>query len=288
MNTTPWRRIRVAPTALWHSVTRLAPAGRFQADWAVRLTDEALDAERGISAMPLAELLARAGWSHADMVVCDAAGSEREVFADPLAPWLRRLDVALVRCYDQLAPQAGAVVASCFPDDVFTHRSHGGFELFERRAPLTTLPPLPEERSLLRAAPGGAPFRLHQVPQFGWGFFIFDGSSCQLHPNPPGEPPSQASFPVVLDGYTRFTSGLAHAGNPGAAAVRFTARVQWEDGTVLAEAAVVVPARGAERLTIALPEGMRGAALVVLETGLAPGLTDNRMAWARFIDPKLS
>jgi FkbM family methyltransferase len=287
VNTTPWRRIRVAPTALWHSVTRLAPAGRFQSDWAVRLTDEAVDAERSISAMSLTELLNRAGWSHADMVVCDAAGSEREVFADPTAPWLRRLDVALVRCYDQLAPQASAAVGACFPEEVFTRGRHNGFDLYERRAPLTALPPLPEERSLLRAEPGGAPFRLNNVPQFGWGFFIFDGSSCQIHPNPPAEPPAQAVFPVTLDGYTRFGSGLAHAGNPGAAAVRFTARIQREDGTVLGEAAAVVPARGTERLTLALAEGLRGPALVVLETGLAPGLTDNRMAWARFIDPRL-
>ena len=74
------------------------------------------------------------------MVVCDAAGAEREIFADPLAPWLRHVDVALVRTHDNLAPNAGAMVAACFPPDTFAAREHAGMQFYERRAPLTVLP----------------------------------------------------------------------------------------------------------------------------------------------------
>lgn len=288
LNTTPWRRIRVAPLAVWHNATRLAPAARLQADWAVRLNDEGLDADRTIAAISLPELLARAGWSHADMVVCDAAGSERELFADPLAPWLRQADVALVRCYDQLATQAREAVTSCFPEEVFAHRQHGAFDLFERRTPLTALPPVAEGVSLIRSEPGGAAFRLQGVANVGWAFFIFDGTSCQIHPNPPGEQPARASFPVLLDGHTRLASGVQHAGNPGAPAIRFTARLQREDGTALAEASATVAGHASDRIGLALPEGLRGPAIAVLETAMAPGATDNRMAWARWIDPRLT
>lgn len=287
LNTAPWRRIRVAQTALWHNATRLA-ANRYQADWAVRLTDEALDADRVIGAMTLPELLARAGWSHADMVVCDAAGSEREIFMDPLAPWLRHMDVALVRVYEQLAPQAGAMVAACFPDDVFARRSHGTFELYERRTPLTALPPRPEELHLLRAEPGQTAFAVQDVANYGWAFFIFDGSSCQLHPNPPGGPPARALFTLRLDGHTRFTSDLAHAGQPGGPSVTFAARVQREDGTVLAGGHATVAAHGSDRLVFTLPEGVHGPVQAVLETTMAQGAPHNQMAWARWIDPRFS
>ncbi len=288
INTTPWRRIRVAQAAVWHHAARLAPAGRLQADWAVRLTDETLDADRTLSAVTLPELLARAGWTHADLVVCDAAGSEREVFADPLAPWLRQVDVVLVRCYDQLAAQARDTVLACFPEEMFARSRLGAFDLIERRAPLTALPTLPEEISLIRAEPGGALFRLQDVANFGWAFFIFDGTSCQLHANPPGERPARASFPVLLDGHTRLASGVQHAGTPGSAPIRFTARLLREDGTVLADASADVAAHAADRLVLTLPEGLRGPALAVLETAMAPGAADNRMAWARWIDPRLS
>jgi FkbM family methyltransferase len=287
LNTTPWRRIRVAQTALWHSATRLALSGRFQADWAVRIADDALDADRTVPAMPPGELVARAGWSHADMVVCDAAGAEREVFSDPLAPWLRFLDVALVRPYDRLAPQGAANVAACFAEETFDHRTQGGFELYERRVPLTAFANVPEELRLLRPEPGGAPFTVQDVAQYGWAFFIFDGSSCQLHPNHPGGKPARAIFPLHLDGQTGFASGLVHAGTPGSAPVVFTARIVREDGTVLGAAQATVPARGSDRMSFALPEGTRGAVWAVLETTLAPGAQDNRMAWARFIDPRV-
>lgn len=288
VNTTPWRRIRVASAAVWHSATRLAPAGRLQADWAVRLMDEALDADRTIPAMSLGELLARAGWTHADMVVCDAAGSEREIFADPMAAWLRHVDVALVRCYEHLASQPGTMVAACFPEEGFARRRHGGFDLYERRTPLTALPRRPAELFLLRTEPGTAPFGLQDVQSYGWAFFVFDGNSCQLHPNMPGEKPPRAIFPVQLDGHARFAAGVQHAGAPGSAAIRFAAHVQGADGTVLAEGAATVVGHADERLSFALPEGLRGPALVVLETAMAPGAADNRMAWARWIEPRLS
>ncbi|MBN9509497.1 MAG: hypothetical protein J0I21_10355 [Alphaproteobacteria bacterium] len=288
-NTTPYRHVRVAQTALWHSATRLAANGRYQADWAVRLTDEGPDSERVISAMAPGDLLMRAGWSGtADMVVCDAAGAEREIFADPLAPWLRNLDVALVRVHEQLAAGAGAAVSACFDEATFERRSHAGMELFLRRTPLTALPPAPPEWPLLRAEPGLAPFSLRDVAPYAWAFFVFDGTNCQLHPNPPGGVPARAIFPVLLAGHTRFASGLHHAGAPPAAPVLFGASVQREDGSVLARAEATLTSRETGMLAFALPDGASGPARVVLQTEMASGVPHNQLAWARFIEPKLT
>lgn len=288
LNTTPCRRIRVAQTALWHSATQLAATARLQADWAVRLADDALDADRVIPAMTVADLLARAGWTHADMVLCDAAGSEREIFVDPQAPWLRRLDVAVVRTYDQLATQASQVVASCFDGETFAHRTHGVLQVYERHTPLTALPKLPAEVFLVRPEPGGAPFGLQDVLSIGWAFFVFNGSSCQLHPNAPGGAPARAVFQVRLDGHARFVSGVQHAGSPGSAAVTFTARLARMDGTVVAEGSATVAGHAGDRIAFDLPPGLQGPMLALLETAMASGAPNNVMAWARWIDPRLS
>ncbi len=286
LNTSAWRRIRVAPTAVWHSATRLAAAGRFQADWAVRLTDEALDGDRTISAISVAELIGRAGWSHADMVVCDAAGSEREIFSNPMAAWLRYVDVAMVRAYDQLAPGGMAMVAACFPADTFARRTLGQMEVFERRTPLTALPPTPAVQTLLRTEPGLAGFSVQDAAPFGWAFFVFDGSSCQLHPNPVGAPPARAIFPVTLAGHGRLTSGVLHAGHPPSFPVTFRALVR-QAGATIAEGHAIAAARESATLSVPLPEGLTGAAEIELQTTMADGAAHNQMAWARWIDPRL-
>ncbi len=287
LNTTAWRRIRVVPAALWHSPTRLAASGRFQADWAVRLTDEVLDADRVVPALGVADALARAGWSHADMVLCDAAGSEREVFSNPLAAWLRYVDVAMVRPYEQLGPGGLAVVGACFPEAEFSRRTVGLLEVFERRTPLTALPPAPPRLPLLRAEPGLAPFSARDVAQFGWAFFLFDGASCQLHPNPAGGPAACVVFPLTLAGQTRLVSGITHAGHAPSCPVTFRAVLRRPGEGVLAEGSATVAARGSDTLTVMLPEGLSGAAEVELQTTMAEGAAHNQMAWARWIEPRL-
>jgi hypothetical protein len=286
VNTTPWRHIRVAQAAVWHSTTRLAPLGRVQADWAVRMTDEAVATDRTIGALSVRDLLGRAGWHHAEMVVCDACGAEREIFADPFAPWLRHVDVAMVRLYDGSAPGATAVVEACFDPAVFDRRKLADMELFTRRTPLLALPPAPPEIHLLRAETGLQTFQLRDVFAAGWAFFVFEGTSCQLHPNPPGPPAATALFAVQLAGHTRMVSGVQHAGGPGAHPVHFTAIVQREDGAVLARAETSLAPHDTGKLTLDLPGGS-GPARVVLQTEMAGGAPNNNMAWARWLEPTL-
>ncbi len=286
LNTGAWRRIRAAQAAVWHSSTRLAPRGRFQGDWAVRLSDEGMDAERVLPAVSVRELLGRAGWDHADLIVCDASGAEREIFADRLQPWLAGCDALLVRLYEATGPGGGAAVQACFPADTFEHRRVNEMDLFTRRIPRTAQPDLPAELLLIRPEPGLKPFRLSEVPQAAFGFFAYDGVNCQLHPNATPGRPSRALFGVDGPGHTRFVSGITHAGISGAHAIVFTVMVLHANGVVAARADERLEAGASGRLTLRLPE-MDGPFHIVLQTEMAPGSTHNQMAWARFLEPKL-
>ena len=286
LNTSAWRRIRVAQTAVWHSATRLAATKRFQGDWAVRLGEDALDTERVITTMPIGELLARAGWNHADLIVCDVSGAEREIFADPTQPWLAGCDALLVRCYDTVSPGSTAAIEAAFPPETFDRRKIDGMDLVTRRVPRTAQPKLPAELRLLRPEPGLKPFRLSEVPPAAWGFYVFDGASCQLHPNTTPGTPARALFGVPEPGYVRFISGIVHAGLSGAHAVVFTVLVLHENGAVAAQAETRLEPQESGRMTLLLPD-MQAPFHVVLQTEMAPGSVHNQMAWARWLEPRL-
>jgi FkbM family methyltransferase len=285
LNTGAWRRIRCANVALWHHAARLAPALRFQADWAVRMHDEAEEADRTVQAISVKDLLGRIGWQGPDLVVCDASGAEREVFADPLAPWLNVLDAALVRLHEQVAPHATEWVNAALEPRVFEHSRVGDMELYVRRVPRQALPPIPPELPLLRADPGLTPFAL-DVPVASFGFFVYDGNNCQIHPGPLGGKPSRAVFTVRATGQRRFVAGVLHAGRP-ASPITFTAAVQREDGSLAGRGEVVMKQRETGRLLIDLGEPVAGTVRVALQTAMAPGAANANMAWARWLDPKL-
>ena len=283
LNTGPWPRIRMLGTAVWHSATRLAVGMRLAGDWGPSLHDRAEEEERLVPARPVADLLGALGWSQVDFVLCDALGAEAAVFADPLAPWLRQLDAALVRTHPNLVPGVDQTVAACFPPAFYDHRKHGEYDLFQRHVPLRAYPPAPPRLKLIPDEPGFAPLRLHDLEPVPWAFFVFDGRSCQLHPNAPCQPPACAVFPLTLEGQTRFSATLHHAGAP-AAPVLFTMVLARPDGREVARAEQVVAAREQVPWSVPLPAST-GPHIVVLQTTMAPGAANNYNAWARWLAP---
>ena len=286
LNIGPWPRIRMLGTAVWHSITRLAVGKRLSGDWAPSLHDRAEEEERLVQALPVANLLAALGWSQVDFVLCDAVGAEAAVFADPLTPWLRQLDVALVRTHPHLLPGVDQTVAACFPAAFYDHRRHGDYELFQRHVPLRAYPPAPPRLKLIPDEPGLTPLHLYDLEPVPWAFFVFDGKSCQLHPNMPGQPPARAVFPLHLAGQTRFSATLQHAGTSGSP-VMFTLVLQLPDGSEVtrAERVVGVGEHVAWSVPLAAPTG---AHHVVLQTAMAPESANNNNAWARWLEPTLS
>jgi FkbM family methyltransferase len=285
LNTGPWPQIRVLGTAVWHSAGRLAVNKRLIGDGATSLHDHDDEEERRLPARPVADLLGTLGWPRVDLVLCDVVGAEAAVFADPQSPWLRQLDVALVHTYPGLMPGVEQKVAACFAPAFFDHGRHGEYALFRRRVPLRAYPPAPPRLHLIPAEPGLAPLLLNDLEPVPWAFFIFDGSSCQLHPNMPGQQPARAIFPLPLAGQTQFTAGLHHAGAPSAA-VAFTMVLQRPDGSEVMHAEQVVAAREQVAWSVTLP-APTGPHRVVLQTTMAPGAANNNNAWARWLEPTL-
>jgi FkbM family methyltransferase len=286
LNTGPWSCIRVLGTAAWHSATRLAVGTRLTGDWAPSLHDRAEEDERPLPARPVAELLGALGWPQVDFVLCDAVGAEAAVFADPQAPWLRQVDVALVQTYPGLVPGVDQTVAACFPSVFYDHRKADEYDLFQRRVPLRAYPPAPPRLKLISDEPGLAPLLLHDLEPVSWAFFVFDGTSCQLHPNTPGRTPARAVFSRLLSGQTRFSATLHHAGTSRAPVV-FTMALERPDGSEVLHAERVVAAREQVAWSVPLP-APTGPHRVVLQTTMAPEASNNYSAWARWLDPTLN
>lgn len=283
MNTLAWPQIRRSAAAVWHSATRLGPMAQ-PSGFDLPLTDQLAPEARTIEAVPVATLLERAGWPGADMLLCDIAGSEAAVFADPGAAWLRQIETAAIDIRDDLAPEAASRVRACFPEDRFAAEQTGATLVFRRRAVLAApLPAAPRRLPLLHAAPGLLPFGLHDVTDAPWGFFLLGDSGFQLHPNPPGSPPARAVFPRSLSGQTGFAATLLHAGRD--APIAFAATLADAGGTPLARAAAVLAAGESQSLVLPFPGPMAGPHRMILETAMAPDAQHNHTAWARWIDP---
>jgi FkbM family methyltransferase len=286
LNTGPWPGIRVLGTAAWHSATRLAMGNRLAGDWAPSLHDRAEEDQRLLPARPVADLLGSLGWSQVDFVLCDIVGAEAAVFADPKALWLRQVDVALVQTYPGLVPGVDQTVATCFPSVFYDHRKLGEYDLFQRRLPLRAYPPAPPQLRLIPDEPGLAPLHLHDLEPVPWAFFIFDGRSCQLHPNMPGRAPARAVFPRLLSGQTLFSATLHHAGASSGPVV-FAMVLERPDGGEVLRGERVVAARERVTWSVPLPAPV-GLHRVVLQTTMAPEAGNNNSAWARWLDPTLS
>jgi FkbM family methyltransferase len=286
LNTAMWRRVAVREVAVWHHRTRLAPTQRFQADWSVRLHDEEFDAYRTIPALGVQDLLDERGWRGAEMVVCDASGAERELFANPNAPWLDWLDIALVTTHDRLAPRAAEWVGKALPPDLFEHRALGAAALYLRRQPREAPAPAPAELALFRAEPGLTRFDLIDVMPAPHGFFVFNGGDCQLHPNPPGSKPAGVAVTLPAAGHRRFVAEVTHAGRL-AAPIRFVASARRADGAPLGRAEVIARARERLPLRLEFAAPVSGPVTLELRTEMVPGSPDCANAWAHWLDPKL-
>ena len=286
-NTLPLRRIQSIGVAAWHGATRLGVRGRVLGDWGMQLHDRMPDAERGTTARSVDEILAMAGWDQADLVVCDIQGAEAAVFADPGQRWMRMLDTLAIFPHEDAQGRFFEQAQACFDPLSYGRIMHGALALYERHVPFRAVRhPAPPAMPLIGCEPALYPIGLQDTPPAGWGFFVFDGDCCQLHPNPPGERPSCAVFARDLAGQTRFMATYHHAGRPSPAVV-FSLLLVDENGTVLVHDSRVLQSGAREEVEIALPP-LHGRHRLILQTEMAPETTSNFNAWAHFLAPRIA
>jgi hypothetical protein len=139
---------------------------------------------------------------------------------------------------------------------------------------------------LIGCEPALYPIALQDTPQTGWGFFVFDGNSCQLHPNAPGERPSRALFLRDLNGHSRFAATYHHAGRPSPAVV-FSVLVTSEDGAEIVHDSRTLLCGERQDVAIALPP-LHGRYQLILQTEMAPGMSSNANAWAHILAPRIA
>jgi FkbM family methyltransferase len=285
-NTLPIQRIQAVCAAAWHGQTRLGVRTRVLGDWGMQLHDQMPDAERVVPAYSVGELLGMVGWDQVDMVVCDIQGAEAAVFADPGQRWLQTLDTLAIFLHEGGKAAFLEHARDCF-DPAFYGQSGGGdLTVFERHVPFRAVrAPGPPELALIGCETELYPVGLQDTPQTTWGFFVFDGDCCQIHPNPPGERPARAIFPRDLAGQTRFTATYLHAARPSHPVV-FSLIVVGEDGRDVFRDSRTVNGGERAEVDIALP-GLTGRFHLILQTEMAAEAPQNYNAWAQFLSPRI-
>lgn len=287
MNTLPYRQIICRDLAVWGHPAHLTPNAIRGGDAGMELADGVGQAGISCRAVTVPALLQSVGWSQIDLVKCDIEGGEAAVFADPQAPWLHTLDALMIDCHEATVPGGVEAVSACFGADQFRHQRDRDIEVFERRVPFRARAfSTPPQIMLLHAGPSVLPILVQDVDPVPWGFFIFDGASCQLHPNSPGSgAPARVIFPRNLTGHSRASATVIHAGVQ-APPVRFLMQIQNEDGRVVAETSATLVEGQQQTIDMAF-EPAFGPHQVVLQTEIAPGFSHNLNAWARWCNPRL-
>lgn len=286
-NTLPLRRIQTIGVAAWHGPTRLGVRSRVMGDWGMQVHDQLPDAERTISARGVGEILSMAGWDQADLVVCDIQGAEAAVFADPGQRWMQTLDTLAIFLREGAREAFFDHAQTCFDPLSYGRTERGDLTVFERHVPFRAVRrPPPPEMPLIGCETELYPIGLQDTPQTGWGFFVFDGDCCQLHPNPPGERPARAIFPRDLSGHSRFMATYHHAGRPSPSVV-FSLLVVDEGGGEIVHDSRTLLCGEREDVEIELP-ALRGRYHLILQTEMAPDMTSNYNAWAHFLAPRIA
>ena len=145
---------------------------------------------------------------------------------------------------------------------------------------------VPREIVLINPGPEIGPLFVQDVDPVPWGFFAFDGTSCQLHPNLSGAAaPARAIFPRMLVGQSRVLACVMHAGVE-APPVRFLLQLLAEDGRVVAQATELLLEGGQQAIELVF-EPAFGRHHIILQTEIASGFSTNLNAWARWINPRL-
>src|SRR6266550_1670612 len=282
LNTLAYPNIKTINAGVWGSRSRLLVRQEGAHDWGTRLK-LGEDEQNSVEAFTVAEILDQSGWSDFDYLKCDIEASELSVFAQSGDYIASMVNCCAIETHDAIAPGASKLIACCFDSARFLHTRSGEFDVFLRRDVKDAHPP---QLELLKPSQGVRGIRLMNVPEEPWGFYIFGGNSCQLHPGLDPIRAPEVSTEVTLQGQSFFECKLG-VENPLGFAVKFVFQVRPldDDETVVFEASQIVHADEQCDWLQPLPH-LSGDYRVALQTTIAEHGRTNHQACANWISPK--
>jgi FkbM family methyltransferase len=238
MNTAPYSRIRRVNAAVWGESGRMTFSLATPGDWGKRVVEGAHEGD--VTALSLKDILRLARWNDVDLLKCDIEGAEKEVFNLDGASIARSVACCAVELHDASVPGCEAAVSSCFDSDMFERTRSGEYHIFTRHSVERPAPHVPAI-CVLRPEIGVRPISLLNVPSEEWGYYTFDGDSCQLNATSGNCPAAQLITMMEFAGQDAFECEL-FVENPLGYGVTFGFKVCDPDDNVLASASVDVAA----------------------------------------------
>jgi FkbM family methyltransferase len=288
VNTSPYPNIRCVPAAIWPERTHVSPAGHLFGDWGNVFT-KAKDAapDQVIPAYTITDILRMFDWDGVDFIKCMVENIQLDVLCARERPWLDKLVCVCTRPPggSWSRPDDELLLDAAFPGElfdktrqdetrVFTRRTARGVSLPNGLKPIRLIPPSPEFQRYVVA----------NIPEDSLHFYKFDYCALQLAPNAPASPPATISFPVLLDGHSRFSTRII-VGPTQSDTITFKVMLtECSSGAVVLQASKEIHGEAVFDWELSFPpaSGSHDLALSTEYSGSGGGVN-----WARCVDPKL-
>jgi len=284
LNTSAYPNIRHIESAVWSESGDLRFDRHTPGDWGMRLVDARTEDHKVVAALSLPDVLDRAGWDSVDFLKCDIEGAELKVFSHAQNLIASMVDCCAIETHDSGSPGSHAAVAACFQNSTFDHIRSGEYHVYMRRRINSRSMPVPVIH-VLRAPVGIRAINLVNVPPEGWGYYTFDGVSCQLNAAPQEGAPTELTTTIELSGQSIFEAETM-VENPMGFGVTFGLSMSdLSSNSPIVSASVNVNA--GERHRWFYPVGaLTGSFRVSLTTKMAPGSRTKHMVRSYWLDPK--
>src|SRR5579864_804359 len=96
LNTFPYRNTAHLNAAVWSHNGRVRVAAMHGGHWGYQFAEASEGTQGAYRCFTVAEMLRMRGWEHVEFVKCDIEGGETQLFAEPAADWIGKLDVLAV------------------------------------------------------------------------------------------------------------------------------------------------------------------------------------------------
>ena len=283
MNTAPYHKIRRLNVAVCGEKGQVKFHSSIPGDWGLRVVQGTVDGN--IPAISFPEVLGLVHWDDVDLLKCDIEGAEKDVFERSGTSIVASVACCAIELHDNSVPGCEAAVSSCFDQAIFERTRSGEYHVFKRRTVGVAARHVPT-LDVLRPDKGVQNITLKNVPPEAWGYYTFDGASCQLNATSADSPPAELATIIEFAGQDAFESEV-RVENPLGHGVTFGLKVCELDDQIVTSACIHVAAGEARHWRC--PVGVRYRPLrVFLSTRMVVGSPTNHQVRAFWQQPDSS